>query len=80
MKNTEFNPSELESSELEPNEIGPSEVKAFSFWVDIKVQNNRRKRRQMYNLMRPPRIYETPKAWLCRTLLIIVTFWIFFHA
>lgn len=66
-KNTESEPSEVGNPGYSPN-----------IWKRIREQNRREERES--NPPHAPHIYEAPKAWLCRSLLILVTFWVFFHA
>ena len=61
----------------QPSELGTSDYSA-NVWKRIREQNQRREREE--NPPQRPQVAETPRAWMCRTLLMMVTFWMFFHA
>lgn len=63
-KKPDSNPSELATSGYSPN-----------VWKRIREQNAQMERER--NRSRAPVAHEAPRAWLFRTLLIVVSMWIF---
>ncbi len=65
----------LRKKEPESSEIGTSGYSP-NVWKRIREKNQRLEREA--NPLYEPVVSEPPRAWLCRMLIFMVTFWMFF--